>query len=111
MSNLKNYENYDKIEVGIDEAGLGSVAGSFFAAAVILPKECPDNNNIELSIRQFLLTSLAGYNLNKAILFFCNIEQFPMDYLLQHLLCDRLFLNKQTILVCFEAERTSPEQI
>ena len=48
MSNLKNYENYDKIEVGIDEAGLGSVAGSFFVAAVILPKECPDDNDIKL---------------------------------------------------------------
>ena len=48
MSNLENYKEYNKIEVGIDEAGLGSVAGSFFVAAVILPKQCPDIKDIKL---------------------------------------------------------------
>ena len=32
---MKDYLNIDDIEVGIDEAGLGCVAGSFFVAAVI----------------------------------------------------------------------------
>ena len=38
MTELKNYLDIDDIEVGIDEAGLGCVAGSFFVGGVILPK-------------------------------------------------------------------------
>jgi ribonuclease HII len=48
MTELKNYLDIDDIEVGIDEAGLGCVAGSFFVGGVILPKECPDDDYINL---------------------------------------------------------------
>ena len=45
---MKDYLNIDDIEVGIDEAGLGCVAGSFFVAAVILPKKCPNLEHFKL---------------------------------------------------------------
>jgi len=48
MIELKNYLDIDDIEVGIDEAGLGCVAGSFFVGGVILPKECPDKDYLKL---------------------------------------------------------------
>lgn len=43
---LKSYLNKDLIEAGCDEAGRGCLAGSVFAAAVILPK---DYTNEELN--------------------------------------------------------------
>ena len=36
---LKNFMNADLVEAGCDEAGRGPLAGSVFAAAVILPKD------------------------------------------------------------------------
>lgn len=45
---MKDYLNIDDIEVGIDEAGLGCVAGSFFTSAVILPKKCPNLEHLKL---------------------------------------------------------------
>lgn len=36
---LKPYYNHDLLEVGCDEAGRGCLAGSVFAAAVILPRD------------------------------------------------------------------------
>ena len=38
---LENCYQYDLIEAGCDEAGRGCLAGSVFAAAVILPKDFP----------------------------------------------------------------------
>jgi ribonuclease HII len=48
MTELKNYLDIEDIEVGIDEAGLGCVAGSCFVSGVILPKECPNKDYIKL---------------------------------------------------------------
>jgi ribonuclease HII len=48
MTELKNYLDIEDIEVGIDEAGLGCVAGSCFVGGVILPKECPNKDYIKL---------------------------------------------------------------
>ena len=48
MADLKNYLDIDDIEVGIDEAGLGCVAGPFFVGAVILPKKCPEEEHLKL---------------------------------------------------------------
>ena len=45
---MQDYLNIDDIEVGIDEAGLGCVAGSFFVSAVILPKKCPNPEHLKL---------------------------------------------------------------
>ena len=45
---MQDYLNIDDIEVGIDEAGLGCVAGSFFVSAVILPKKCPNLEHSKL---------------------------------------------------------------
>lgn len=42
---MLNYDDPDLVEVGIDEAGRGCLAGPIFAAAVILPK---DNNIVGL---------------------------------------------------------------
>lgn len=41
---LKSYFNENLIEVGVDEAGRGSLAGPVFAAAVILPKNFTSEN-------------------------------------------------------------------
>ena len=41
---LKYYYNSEKLEVGIDEAGRGCLAGPVFTAAVILPKEFEDED-------------------------------------------------------------------
>ena len=37
------------VEVGIDEAGRGSLAGNVYASAVILPKEFDDNLYLEIN--------------------------------------------------------------
>ena len=47
MADLKDYLDIDDIEVGIDEAGLGCVAGPFFVGAVILPKKCPEEEHLK----------------------------------------------------------------
>ena len=39
MADLKNYLDIDDIEVGIDEAGLGCVAGSFFVGVALSESE------------------------------------------------------------------------
>lgn len=39
MADLKAFYNIDGIEVGVDEAGRGCLAGDVFASAVILPKD------------------------------------------------------------------------
>ncbi len=39
MSELNQFYNIDGIEVGVDEAGRGCLAGDVFASAVILPKD------------------------------------------------------------------------
>ena len=39
VPHLLNHLNPDLIEAGCDEAGRGPLAGSVFAAAVILPKD------------------------------------------------------------------------
>lgn len=49
MNNLKSYQNFDKIELGIDEAGRGCLFGDLFVAGVIFPKniqELIDENNV-----------------------------------------------------------------
>ena len=49
MNNLKAYQNFDKTELGIDEAGRGCLFGDLFVAGVIFPKniqELIDENNI-----------------------------------------------------------------
>lgn len=43
MSDLKLYLNKDEVEVGVDEVGRGCLMGRVYAAAVILPREFPDN--------------------------------------------------------------------
>lgn len=43
---LKNYYEQGRVEAGCDEAGRGCLAGSVYAAAVILP---PDNHNERLN--------------------------------------------------------------
>ena len=43
---MLNYHSENDLEVGIDEAGLGSIIGSFFIGAVILPHNCPENNDL-----------------------------------------------------------------
>ena len=48
MADLKDYLDIDDIEVCIDEAGLGCVAGPFFVGAVILPKKCPEEEHLKL---------------------------------------------------------------
>ena len=45
---MKNYYNIKELEVGIDESGLGSTIGSVFIGAVILPPNCPNNDEIDL---------------------------------------------------------------
>lgn len=40
--NLQAFQNEDKIEIGIDEAGAGTFFGSLFVAGVILPKNIKD---------------------------------------------------------------------
>ena len=40
---MEKYYNQDKIEVGIDEAGRGCLAGPVFVGAVILPKDFEKN--------------------------------------------------------------------
>lgn len=45
---LKQYYIRDVIEAGCDEAGRGPLAGSVFAAAVILPKDCQDERFLSL---------------------------------------------------------------
>lgn len=52
---LQNYLEAGRIEAGCDEAGRGCLAGSVFAAAVILPPdfECPElNDSKKLSEKQ-----------------------------------------------------------
>ena len=49
MNNLKAYQNFDKIELGIDEAGRGCLFGDLFVAGVIFPKniqELIDENKV-----------------------------------------------------------------
>jgi ribonuclease HII len=49
MNNLKAYQNFDKIELGIDEAGRGCLFGDLFVAGVIFPKniqELINENNV-----------------------------------------------------------------
>ena len=41
-NNLKAYQNFNKIELGIDEAGRGCLFGDLFVAGVILPKNIKD---------------------------------------------------------------------
>lgn len=41
-NSLKAYQNFDKIELGIDEAGRGCLFGDLFVAGVILPKNIQD---------------------------------------------------------------------
>ena len=41
-NNLKAYQNFNKIELGIDEAGRGCLFGDLFVAGVILPKNIQD---------------------------------------------------------------------
>jgi ribonuclease HII len=43
MLKYKHFENDSMLEVGIDEAGRGCLAGPVFAAAVILPDKFPDD--------------------------------------------------------------------
>ena len=43
---LKNYYEQGRVEAGCDEAGRGCLAGSVYAAAVILP---PDYHNERLN--------------------------------------------------------------
>lgn len=52
---LSPYYNKDKIEAGCDEAGRGCLAGSVYAAAVILPKDYHNellNDSKQLTARQ-----------------------------------------------------------
>lgn len=60
---LKSYLNKDLIEAGCDEAGRGCLAGSVFAAAVILPK---DYTNEELNDSKKLSETMR-YKLRKTI--------------------------------------------
>lgn len=46
MSLLKDYYSTDNhLEVGIDESGAGCLAGPLYVAAVILPRECPTDED------------------------------------------------------------------
>ncbi len=60
---LKSYLNKDLIEAGCDEAGRGCLAGSVFAAAVILPK---DYTNEELNDSKKLSETMR-YKLRESI--------------------------------------------
>ncbi len=60
---LKSYLNKDLIEAGCDEAGRGCLAGSVFAAAVILPK---DYTNEELNDSK-KLSEIMRYKLRETI--------------------------------------------
>ena len=60
---LKSYLNKDLIEAGCDEAGRGCLAGSVFAAAVILPK---DYTNEELNDSKKLCETMR-YKLRETI--------------------------------------------
>ena len=48
MSELKLFLNHEEIEVGIDEAGRGCLMGRVYAAAVILPREFPDETYLQI---------------------------------------------------------------
>ena len=60
---LRNYYYKDKVEAGCDEAGRGCLAGSVYAAAVILP---PDYHNDMLNDSK-QLTEKRRYQLREQI--------------------------------------------
>ena len=45
---MNNFFDKSSLEVGIDESGAGPLAGPLYAAGVILPTECPDDEYIDL---------------------------------------------------------------
>tara|TARA_B100001758_G_C18385444_1_gene599789 strand:- start:968 stop:1603 length:636 start_codon:yes stop_codon:yes gene_type:complete len=48
---MKLYNEYDKIEVGIDEVGRGCLFGRVYSAAVILPKEIDEEDVCPIEIK------------------------------------------------------------
>jgi len=76
MTSLYSYQNEDKIEVGIDEAGRGCLFGRVYIAGVILP-----HNIIELCEEEIIIIKDSKKLSKKAILRARNfIEKYALDY-------------------------------
>lgn len=76
---LLNYYNKDEIEVGIDEAGRGCLAGPIFAAAVIWPKdknipEIKDSKKLTPEKRRYLRELIQKYAIDYCVAYIDNNE-------------------------------------
>ena len=73
---MEKYYSQDKIEVGIDEAGRGCLAGPVFVGAVILPKEFEEEDeDLIYSIRDSKKLSRKKRAILKGF-----IESIAIDY-------------------------------
>ena len=89
---MKKYYTNDKIEVGIDEAGRGCLAGPVFTGAVILPKEFEEEDEYLISqIRDSKKLSKKKRHLLRNF-----IESIALDYSVTYK--DNLFIDKHKIL-------------
>lgn len=73
---LKSYQNIDKIELGIDEAGRGCLFGDLFVAGVILPKNIEDLiEDHKVVIKDSKKVSKKNRNISKEF-----IKKYALDY-------------------------------
>ena len=86
---MKNFHDANELEVGIDEAGLGTLVGSAFSAAVILPPNCPDNSvdlwnliNDSKKVKRDVRSKLAEY-----------IKKIAVDYCIEEVTKDEIEKN------------------
>ena len=112
---MKDFYDENELEVGIDEAGLGTLVGSAFSAAVILPPECPDDSinlwnliNDSKKVKRNVRSQLAEY-IKKIAVDYCveeitkneiekkNILNARLDS--YHRLLDNLILTPSLILI------------